>query len=337
MKMPPYPWQKSVWQSFVGLVNNDTLPHALLISAVEGLGAEKLLAAMAEYLLCQSPMEGLACSSCRACQLLTAGNHPDKFDLVPEEAGKAIKVDQVRQVIDFVAKTSQQGGRKVVFVSPAEAMNINAANSLLKCLEEPAGDTVLLLLSHAAGQLMPTIRSRCTKLSLAAPSAKDSVEWLTEQGIDNSERLLQEAGMAPVKVLEWWNSEHFKQREQMFQQWRELTEGRASLTALAASWGKQDLTEVLDALLAWLDALIRDKSGIAQRFGLEAEAESAYIGLTQAIPLTHIYRYRDVVLRRKAQVLSRLNLNASLALEELLLDWRAILMAVQKKRAMSGF
>ncbi len=328
--MPPYPWQNSLWQSFVDLVQKDTLPHALLLSSSEGQGAEKLVSAMAAFLLCQSPMDGLVCGRCKACQLLAAGTHPDKFELEPEQRGKAIKVDLVRQLIDFVAKTAQQGGRKVVVIRPAEAMNINAANSLLKCLEEPAGDTVLILLSHAIGQLMPTVRSRCSKMTLPSPETSVAVAWLQEQGIDNAELLLSQAGLAPVKVLEWWQSENFQLREQMFKQWTEFSEGYLQVTVLAAQWAKQDLQEVFDALLAWVDALIREQSGAHSGLVAKAEDWQAYTAATRSVPVLQLFRYRDVILKRKAQGLSSANLNANLLLEELLLDWRALIMAVRK-------
>jgi DNA polymerase-3 subunit delta' len=92
--------------------------------------------------------------------LLKAGSHPDNFVLEPEEADKPIKVDQVRELVAFVVQTAQLGGRKVVLIEPVEAMNINASNALLKSLEEPSGDTVLLLVSHQP--------SRCRRSRAAA-------------------------------------------------------------------------------------------------------------------------------------------------------------------------
>jgi DNA polymerase-3 subunit delta' len=110
--------------------------------------------------------------------LLKAGSHPDNFVLEPEEADKPIKVDQVRELVAFVVQTAQLGGRKVVLIEPVEAMNVNASNALLKSLEEPSGDTVLLLVSHQPSRLLPTIKSRCQQVACPQPSLAQSQAWL---------------------------------------------------------------------------------------------------------------------------------------------------------------
>jgi DNA polymerase-3 subunit delta' len=103
---------------------------------------------------------------------------PDNFVLEPEEADKPIKVDQVRELVAFVVQTAQLGGRKVVLIEPVEAMNVNASNALLKSLEEPSGDTVLLLVSHQPS-LLPTIKSRCQQVTCPQPSlAQSRPGWL---------------------------------------------------------------------------------------------------------------------------------------------------------------
>ena len=129
-------------------------------------------------LLCQHPAGGRACGQCKGCQLLAAGTHPDFFLLEPEEPEKPIRVDQVRELVDFVVQTAQLGGRKVVLLEPAEAMNLNSANALLKSLEEPSGDTVLLLISHQPSRLLPTIKSRCVQQACPQPSAEQSRAYL---------------------------------------------------------------------------------------------------------------------------------------------------------------
>lgn len=133
--------------------------------------AERLMA----RLLCQQPQGLDACGGCKACMLLKAGSHPDNFVLEPEEADKPIKVDQVRELVAFVVQTAQLGGRKVVLIEPVEAMNVNASNALLKSLEEPSGDTVLLLVTHQPSRLLRLSRaaaSRWRARSQAWPRAR---------------------------------------------------------------------------------------------------------------------------------------------------------------------
>src|SRR5690606_18188179 len=142
LPMPPYAWQQAQWADFHTRVRNNNIPHAFLLAGQEGFGAEGLAMAMGQYMLCLSPTDTLVCGKCKGCLLLDAGTHPDLLVVCPEEGGKQIKVDQIREVSRFVANTAQQGGYKIIVLQPAEAMNINAANALLKNLEEPAGKTI---------------------------------------------------------------------------------------------------------------------------------------------------------------------------------------------------
>ncbi|MDP9032838.1 MAG: DNA polymerase III subunit delta', partial [Pseudomonadota bacterium] len=144
-----YPWQDSLWQQLAGRAQH---AHAYLLHGPVGIGKRALAERLMASLLCQRPNGLEACGECKSCMLLKAGSHPDNYLLEPEEADKAIKVDQVRDLVSFVVQTAQMGGRKVVLIEPVESMNINAANALLKSLEEPSGDTVLLLVSHQSSR-----------------------------------------------------------------------------------------------------------------------------------------------------------------------------------------
>ena len=136
------PWQVDLWRQLAGRAQH---AHAYLLHGPAGIGKRLLAEQLMALLLCQRPVEARACGECKACQLLAAQTHPDHYVLEPEEVDKAIRVDQVRDLVGFVTQTAQLGGRKVILLEPAEAMNLNAANALLKSLEEPSGDTVLLL------------------------------------------------------------------------------------------------------------------------------------------------------------------------------------------------
>jgi len=326
--MPPYPWQQEFWQRFIAMVDQDALPHAILVTAPEGLGAEKLIHAVVHFLLCRSPVDGLACMRCKACELAVANTHPDHFELGPEEPGKAIKVDQVRALTDFVAKTAQQGGRKLVSIVPAEAMNINAANSLLKCLEEPSGDTVILLLTHSPSLLMPTIRSRCAGLTLSPPPQPESVRWLGEQGVEHPEALLLQTGNAPLTALDWWQNETYREQEKMLRQWLSFSRNEISLSQVVAVWSKEEPLSVLDSLLRWLNILV--KLHIADREGgFLTDVWQDFAETLAATPSSSVFLYRDLVTERKRQVLSRVNLNPTLVIEELLLAWQHALRSEQ--------
>jgi len=191
------------------------LPHALLLSGARGLGKQALARAFAASLLCEAPQDdGQACGRCLACNWLTQGNHPDFRLLRPDalaeaegegetadggkKASQQITIDQVRGLDDFLHVGTHRAGLRVVVVSPAEAMNRSTANALLKTLEEPAPDTVFLLVSHEADRLLPTIRSRCQSIAVPMPSPARARDWLAAAGIDDVERWLALAGGAPL-------------------------------------------------------------------------------------------------------------------------------------------
>ena len=174
----PYPWQLQEWQLLSQQIAAKKLPHALMFAGTKGIGKRHLAMSLAQLLLCLSPIEGTPCGKCRGCMLNKVQNHPDLIVISPEEGAKGIKVDQVRALIDDLGKTAQQGGYKVVVLEPAEAMNANAANALLKSLEEPAANTLLVLVCHTPSAVLPTIRSRCQMRLLPTPNSEQVMHWL---------------------------------------------------------------------------------------------------------------------------------------------------------------
>ena len=154
-----YPWQTESWQALQGL--RSRLPHALLLKGAQGIGKLDLAMKFSQSLLCDAPAEnGMACGSCDACHWFDQGSHPD-FRLVQPDAlsaseetetksaskkpSREISVDQIRALSGFANFSAHRGGYRVVVVYPAEAMNNNAANSLLKTLEEPTDKLLFLL------------------------------------------------------------------------------------------------------------------------------------------------------------------------------------------------
>jgi DNA polymerase-3 subunit delta' len=215
-----HPWNEPLLEALQARAGR--FPHALLIHGARGTGKLALAERVAQFLLCEAA-ERQPCGRCEGCRWFAAGSHPDfrrvepealaKEAPVPEEGAEApskrakpsteIKIEQVRELAAFLNIGSHRAGRRVAFVHPAEDMNPNAANALLKGLEEPPAGAVFLLVSHRPSQLLPTIRSRCIALAVPLPPRQVALAWLAEQGVKNAERWLAYAGGAPLRALEY--------------------------------------------------------------------------------------------------------------------------------------
>lgn len=143
-------------------VAHDRVAHAYLFIGPEGVGKATSALAFTRALLCTDPSGGDACGSCRECRQMAHSNHPDFYRLSP--TGSSIKIEQIRGIQRKVMFRSYQGGRKVFLIEQAETMTAEAANCLLKTLEEPPADTAFILLSARPQVLLPTILSRCQQL-----------------------------------------------------------------------------------------------------------------------------------------------------------------------------
>lgn len=208
-----YPWQVEVWQQLVNL--RQRLPHALLLRGAAGIGKSDLALMFAQAMLCSDNQEnGMPCGSCPSCHLFSQDSHPDFRLLQPEllsaaddekEAGKKlsreITVDQVRALPDFINLSTHMGGYRVVVITPAESLNSNSANALLKTLEEPTSHVLFILVSHNPQHLLPTILSRCLALTIPTPSQEMAISWLDQQGVANPSMKLAAAGFSPLLAL----------------------------------------------------------------------------------------------------------------------------------------
>ena len=196
--------------------------HAWLIQGPSGLGQYDLAMAMARAWLCENPTEQGACGTCGSCHAIDVRTHADLCVLMPEtdmlarnwplsekaqgeiddkkrKASKEIRVDAMRDAVEFSQRTSARGRGKAVVVFPAERMNNITANALLKTLEEPPGDVKFVLASEAVHQLLPTIRSRCLGHAMLWPDKAASLAWMEAQGVPSAQAdvLLRASGGRP--------------------------------------------------------------------------------------------------------------------------------------------
>lgn len=221
-----HPWNQPILDSLKA--GRNRLPHALLLHGPRGVGKLELAERVAQLLLCEhSDPAARPCGKCDACRWYLAGNHPDFRRVEPEaiakvppameeegEQGSAaeaparrakqpslfIRIEQIRELADFLNVGSHRGAFRIALVHPAEELYPNAGNALLKGLEEPPTGAVFILVSHRPARLLPTIRSRCVALPVPIPPRDVAIAWLKEQGAENPERWLSYAGGAPVQA-----------------------------------------------------------------------------------------------------------------------------------------
>ena len=222
-----HPWNQPI---ALGLQRvEDRLPHALLLHGPRGVGKLALAERAAQLLLCEHvDPAARPCDKCDACRWYLAGNHPDFRRVEPEaiakvppaaeeegEEGSAaeaparktkqpslfIRIEQVRELAHFLNVGSHRGALRIALVHPADDLYPNAANALLKSLEEPPTGAVFILVSHRPARLLPTIRSRCVALPVPIPAREAAIGWLKQQGAENPDRWLAYAGGAPLQAL----------------------------------------------------------------------------------------------------------------------------------------
>jgi DNA polymerase-3 subunit delta' len=322
----PYPWQQQEWQQLSQQIVAKKLPHAIMFTGPKGIGKRHLAESLAQLLLCTSPIEGTPCGKCRSCMLNRVGNHPDLIVLEPEEGSKGVKVDQVRSLIDDLGKTAQQGGYKVVILEPAEGMNANAANALLKSLEEPAANTLLILVCHAASAVLPTIRSRCQMRKLPMPNPEQVIHWLKPLMAGSNvpiEKLIEAASGAPLTALAYLESDALERRDAWLLNLIRLSTGQISAIEVAAQWQKEDVIAIVEWFLLWLHSVMRWQVGAEQVLvnQLPQDLRDRLAKMSAAL----LHRYLEKILVSKRQLLGSSNPNKQLLLEELLLDWGALL------------
>jgi len=304
------PWHQTSWQQLLQQRHDQRLAHAYLLAGSEGCGKLQFARSLAAALLCRKTQGPLAqaCGQCKSCLLWQAGNHPDLLQAEPEAKGKMIKIDQVRQIGEFVQQTaSHRNSLRVIILSPAEALGTAAANALLKNLEEPPGRSLFLLISHVPGALLPTIRSRCQLLPMPQPDADAARHWLQAQLPDtpSADAAWALAPQQPLRALQLWQQGVPALSEKLEALTERLREPNADIVAMATELGGQDLRLVVQCL----------QQQVALGIRRQMQATQAAADARKWLDFHH--RLMQVL----HQIDSGANANAQLTLETLLLDW----------------
>jgi DNA polymerase III subunit delta' len=307
------------------LATKAALPHALLLSGPRGIGKLAFARALAQALLCETPaVDAAACGTCTACLWVESGTHPDFRFVEPlpadaqtddEEKKTTIGVNQIRALADFINVSSHRGGPKAIVLHPAEALNANAANALLKNLEEPPPQTIFMLVTHRPHQLLPTIRSRCQHIALSPPPRDAAAAWLAANGVRNPDLALAHMGNAPLLALEIEESEFWAARTGFL---RQIAADPLDVLTTAEAAADLPIPYVLAWLQKWSYDVAHYRALGAVRYNpdfVEAIANAAAKAPRVAVLRFH----REMV---KLQRFAQHPLNARLFVEHVLLAYR---------------
>jgi DNA polymerase-3 subunit delta' len=330
-----YPWQNQLWQRWAGL--RSRLPHAILLRGAQGTGKLDFALNVAQSLLCEKPLaNGFACEDCPSCHWFEQESHPDFRLLQPDaltepddveegtkkKSSRQISVDQIRTLSDFANLSAHRGGHRVVLIHPAEAMNTNAANALLKTLEEPSPGMLIILVSHKPQQLLPTILSRCISLATPMPSIEESAAWLKQQGIRNPAALLAQAGFAPLNAARLAEESAGADEHGRFLQ--EIRQpAQFDIFALAERLQKAEPGQVVHWLQQWCYDLSSAK--LTGKIRYNTEYFDYIKKLSEQINPLDLQHYQKELLVAKREALHPLN--QKLQLESLLLSYRQMMLS----------
>ncbi len=327
------PWNRDLWHDLIERYHGAGLPHASLLLGNEGVGKRSFAFRLAKFLLCQSADKKqqvsvtTPCDRCHSCQLMDAGSHPDYFICDQEAKGKQIKVDAVRQLNEFFSKTPQISSCQVVQIYPIEALNINASNALLKTLEEPSGESYLLLIAERLGSVLPTIRSRTQRISFHPPNSQTALAWLAQR-IENASPedlslALKQCSGGPLKAEAWLRQGLLPQDGVYVGLMQKWLAGQQQLQDVSKVLSKYEL---LDTINWWsglsLDIIKMSMGASAQQISRPSQAQWIEQLAASAI------KVKLLTLQKKLQeiagqvVAGQGSFNSSLLLETLLLDWQ---------------
>lgn len=334
MSIDVLPWHVAALAEL--LRRREKLPHALLFYGRQGVGKVEFARAVAQSLLCESPdgKTAVACGACDACGWFSNGNHPDYRELMPEalsadevdedapidadakdkKKSKEIKVEQIRNIAGFMTLSTHRDGFRVLLIHPAETLNANAANSLLKTLEEPPPRTLILLVTDQVGRLIATIKSRCQRIMVPAPDEATALAWLRRQGVADAELALGQAGGAPLDAVAFADADYQSQRKAFVQV---LGAVDADHLATAQAFEKSDLVNVVTWLQTWVsDVALARLTGEVRH---HRDQKAAISRIAERVHLPALFRYESQLRQAKRAV--HHPLNARLLLEQLLISY----------------
>jgi len=301
-------WLKSLETTWLASKSQGRMPHAVMLLGASGSGKRCAAAWMAATFL------DLDTAPAHAQFPLSRPEHADLRWISPLEDKHTIGIDQIRALVADLSLTSYAGNGKVAIIDPANTMTANAANSLLKTLEEPSGNALLILIADRTGKLPATIFSRCQKLTIPLPTESEGLQWLHQlKPTIDWPGILRGAGNAPLAAL--IAAERLQDTEVMARDFAALSTRHAAPLEVAARWAKYEPEFVLNWLGRQIqDCILRSAAGLSAPSSTEVSDS-----VLQRIDRRNLFCYLDIINRLRGQPAG--SYNVLLTLESLLIDW----------------
>lgn len=312
---------RQIIQTLKNSVQRDQVGHAYLFMGAPGVGKQTVAQSFARVLLCENPEDGDVCGQCRSCRQTEGDNHPDMHLLQP--AGSTIKIEQVRELQKQVQFKPYQARRQVFVVEKAEAMTVEAANCFLKTLEEPASQTVFLLLSDQPYALLPTILSRCQQFQFRPLSNQEVAAGLVSicaMDKDSSLKLAPMAGGSLGRGVRLANgTDNWPGRSkalEVVQRLPQMNKSYALALAEELAADRTEAAEILEIILLWFRDLLvyhytANKDLLINQDMVDKIAEKSWYGPSELTAiLEEIKQAREKILA---------NANTKITLEVLML------------------
>ncbi len=320
-----YPWQEQQWQRSLNYLDSLRLAHAVLITGPSSIGKLEFCLSLIQRMNCTQPsVKNYACGKCNNCHLFQARTHPDVRMINVDELTDQIKVDDIREINNFMVLSRQCGTYKIACINCADHMNVNAANALLKTLEEPPEDSILFLISHHANRLLATIRSRCQIWKFKIPDEDQSITWLQSHNKKMDwDTLLSASGGRPLLALELHETGLGEARATFYHQLEQLMLHKEKVTKLSAKLQNEELEQLVLWQQAWCADLIRchyQKGPVTLE---NPDIRRALHSLVGRVDLQSLFQYLDKLI--ELHRLSKAPLNKRLFIEEMLIGCQEVL------------
>ena len=317
------PWHKPLLEQILSLKQQQRLPHAILIDSASEEDGVEFIWRLTMLILCNDVADTIPCGRCQSCQLMLSNTYPDfiylslLYDEKKKKINKNIKIEQIRKLIHELHLTRHFDNFKIAAIYPADKMSIASANSLLKTVEEPASQVVILLLTHDKGKLPVTIRSRCQIWSLNQAEKQLSLDWLLEQGMESKEceQYLEYAGGDPLLALKLKSLNYADLVDDFKQQFTLYLKNSTDVATICAKLIKSDVALIRRLVKMVINAYCYQLSG------LSANLETGIIGRkSQARQILTLSGQAE-----RQLMIEDNNLNFQIQLEDVLISLKQII------------